>query len=233
MATILRQSSLTDMINWPLNQKVDHSLYIIDSFIAQNPNCVVSFSGGLDSTVLLHLTRIIDKNRKGIYVNTTNELREIVSFCKETENIDIIFPKLNFKQTLEKYGFPLISKRQARYIYDIKHTKSEKLKAIRLGTGFSSLSKKWRFLVGMSFDVSDKCCDVLKKNPLRPFTKEGVLIGTKVSDSVLRKIAYYKNGGCININGLRATPLSIWTDEDIWRFIKITTFPIVNYMMKE
>jgi len=210
---------LKERLNWSLVQKVDHSLYIIDSFIGQFPNCVTTFSGGLDSLVLLFLVRMIDKDRKAIYVNTTNEFREIVDFVKTKDNVEILFPKMNFKTVLEKIGFPLVSKEQARAIWEAKHTKSEKMRELRLGNSRYAISKKWRFLIDQPFDISHRCCDILKKNPMSPFKNCGVLIGTKASDSSLRKVQYLQNG-CINIHSKSATPLSIWTREDVMKFIR-------------
>ena len=45
---------------WTLAQKVDHTLGVIDQFISRMDGKVyLSFSGGKDSTVLLHLCEII------------------------------------------------------------------------------------------------------------------------------------------------------------------------------
>lgn len=47
---------------WSLNQKIDHSLGVIDQFINHNHgNVYLAFSGGKDSTVLMHLCEVIKK----------------------------------------------------------------------------------------------------------------------------------------------------------------------------
>ena len=70
----------------------------------------VSFSGGKDSTVLLHIARSIYPDIKALFVDTGLEYPEIRDFVKTFDNVDIVKPRLNFKQVIEKYGYPFISK---------------------------------------------------------------------------------------------------------------------------
>lgn len=70
----------------------------------------VSFSGGKDSTVLLHIARRIYPDIKAVFVDTGLEYPEIRQFVKTFNNVDWIKPKMNFKQVIEKYGYPFISK---------------------------------------------------------------------------------------------------------------------------
>ncbi len=70
----------------------------------------VSFSGGKDSTVLLHIAREMYPNIKAVYSDTGLEYPEIRSFVKTFDNVDWIKPKMGFKQTIEKYGYPFVSK---------------------------------------------------------------------------------------------------------------------------
>ena len=70
----------------------------------------VSFSGGKDSTVLLTLAREIYPDIKAVFVDTGLEYPEIREFVKKFENITWLKPSMNFKQVIEKYGYPFISK---------------------------------------------------------------------------------------------------------------------------
>ena len=70
----------------------------------------VSFSGGKDSTVLLHIARRLFPSIKAVFVDTGLEYPEIREFVKSFENVDWLKPKMNFKQVIEKYGYPFISK---------------------------------------------------------------------------------------------------------------------------
>jgi len=76
----------------------------------------ISFSGGKDSTVLLHIARTMYPNIKAVFVNTGLEYPEIVLFVKTFDNVDIIRPKKNFKWVIENVGYPVISKKQAMFI---------------------------------------------------------------------------------------------------------------------
>ena len=80
----------------------------------------VSFSGGKDSTVLLHIAREIYPDIKAVFVDTGLEYPEIREFVKTFDNVDIIRPKMNFKQVIEKYGYPFISKEVSECVYGAK-----------------------------------------------------------------------------------------------------------------
>ena len=107
---------------------------ILEWYLQFDGKVYVSFSGGKDSTVLLHIARSITrcKDIVGVFSDTGLEYPEIRDFVKKQDNITWIRPKLTFKEVIEKYGFPIISKDQSRAIYDIRTTKSEKHKKYRL-----------------------------------------------------------------------------------------------------
>jgi len=234
------------MQGWSLSQKIDHSIGTIEAFKARTEKPIfVSFSGGKDSTVLLDLCRrFVDKSIKGVFDNTGNEFPEIVKFVRSVENVVIISPKTSIKNVIATKGFPLISKEVAHYIRDIKTTKSEKLKQIRLNgkrlnnnsvTG--KLPNKWRYLIQEPFMCSELCCDILKKKPLKKYQKESgelPLIATMAVESKLRMQQYIMRGGCNSWkeNHLASYPLSIWTEEDIREYIKqfnVQICPIYNH----
>ena len=70
----------------------------------------VSFSGGKDSTVLLHLVRSMYPNIKAVFCDTGLELPEIRNFVKTFDNVEWLRPKKSFIQVIEDDGYPLISK---------------------------------------------------------------------------------------------------------------------------
>lgn len=86
-----------------------------------------SFSGGKDSTVLLDIIR----NTVGVYdvpavfVDTGLEYPEIKAFVKSVGNVTIVRPKMNFRQVIEKYGYPVISKEVARRVHYAKKAIAE------------------------------------------------------------------------------------------------------------
>lgn len=230
---------LAERQKWTLNQKIDHSVGVIESFKARTGKTpFISFSGGKDSTVLLDLARrFVDKDMKAVFCNTGNEYPEIIRFVRNTDNVTVIRPQLTFREVIEKYGFPLVSKEQAHGIRQVKTTRSEKLRNMRLhgtnrnkGWVSGKIADRWQFLIDEPFMVSEKCCDCLKKRPLARYAKqtgEAPIIGTMAEESILRRQQYIRRGGC---NSFRETntasyPLSVWTDEDIWNYIRTFHVP--------
>lgn len=195
----------------------------------------IAFSGGKDSTVLLDLVRKLYPDVKAVFSNTGLEFPEIVEFVKTFDNVDIIRPKMPFNNVIEKYGYPVISKEQSGYIYEFRNSKSQKLKDLRLnGNSYGSfkISNKWKYLIYAPFKISDKCCDVLKKEPAERYEKQTgkkPYIATLAEESNLRMSNYLKYG-CNSFNNKRpiSKPLSIWTEQDILEYIDIFKLPIAK-----
>lgn len=232
---------------WTLEQKIDHAVGTIEAFITRTGKTpYVSFSGGKDSTVLLDICRrFVSRDIKAVFDNTGNEFPEIVQFVRTIENVTIITPKLNIRQIIANNGFPLISKETAHGIRQAKTTKSEKLRNIRLhgtdaskGMVIGKIPDKWQYLVNEPFMVSEKCCDILKKRPFARYqreTDELPIIGTMASESRLRRQQYILRGECNSWkkNHLASYPLSIWTEADIWAYIRKYNVPICSLYSRE
>ena len=212
---------------WTLEQKIDHALGVIDQFYHRMDGKVyVSFSGGKDSTVLLHLARIIDPNIKAVFCNTGNEFPDIVRFVRKLQktegyNIEIITPDITPKKVIEKVGFPLISKEASKAISAIRRIPESKSAHNYLERG--TVAKKYTYLLTEPYDVSESCCYYLKKKPFRQYearTKLSPIVGVMADESHIRTLAYIKNGGCNSFgNHSKSQPLSIWKEEDIWQYI--------------
>jgi len=123
--------------SWQLKQRQSLSLEIkveltkkkIQEWYEQYDGDVyVSFSGGKDSTVLLEIARQCYPNIAVVFVDTGLEYPEIKTFVNSIDNVKWLKPKMNFKDVIKKYGYPIISKEQAQYIHEYKTTNSEKLK---------------------------------------------------------------------------------------------------------
>lgn len=222
---------LNKALNWTWQQKVDHSLAVIDNFLSSTNNMAfVSFSGGKDSSVLLDIVRILKKDVKAVFFNTGMEYPSIVkhvrSMMQQGYNIDFINPSVKAKEIWAHYGFPLVSKEQAHKLYYMKNAPTCKTAL----TGFSensmqNVSHCWRFLVDEQFCCSDLCCRLLKKRPSHAYEKKTGLhpiIGTMVSESLLRREQYLRRGNCNSFakGKVFSTPLSIWTDKDVWAYIQ-------------
>jgi len=166
-----------------------------------------------------------------VFLDTGLEYPEIRDFVKKFDNVVWVKPAMTFKEVVEKYGFPVISKNVAMAVDRYRTTKREDQKYYRLygrtrDDGHKDtvgvIPKKWRKLIHAPFKVSERCCDALKKRPARKFEKESGLkpfVGLKAVDSHGRKLDYLQNG-CI-LDGKKAScrPLAFWTDADIDEYI--------------
>ena len=96
----------------PLKVKVQKTRQRIREWVDEygENGVYVSVSGGKDSTVLLDIVRKDYPNVKAAFVDTGLEYPEIREFVKGYDNVDWLKPKMNFKQVIEKYGYPFISK---------------------------------------------------------------------------------------------------------------------------
>lgn len=191
-----------------------------------NGNVYVSFSGGKDSTVLLDIVRRIYPDVPAVFVDTGLEYPENREFVETIENVIWLKPKMLFTDVIKKYGYPVVSKEVAQELYEIRNTKSEKLKNIRLygdSKGNGRIPKKWIFLLDAPFKISDRCCHVMKKAPIKAYGKKTgrfAFVGTMASDSLRRKITYLKNG-CNSFDGNpMSTPMAFWLEKDIWEYIE-------------
>ena len=174
---------LRERQSWTLRQKIDHSLGVIDQFVSRlNGQVYVGFSGGKDSTVLLDLCRIVKPDIKAVFCNTGNEYPDIVRFVRELKNtegydIEIIYPTLKPAQVFEKYGFPIISKEVSEAIYAGKHSplsvKGKNALGLLRGRKFKGeIPLKYRRFIRVQFDINNKCCYALKKQPSRLYQKK-------------------------------------------------------------
>lgn len=222
------------MLNgYPLDLKVEKTKARVHEFARKvgEGNMFVSFSGGKDSTVLLDIVRQEYPKTKAVFCDTGLEYPEVKEFVRNTENVEIIKPKKNFKEVINEYGYPVISKEQSKYIWDIRHG-SEKMRNVRLNgnpKGGFKLSKKWYFCLDAPFEISDKCCNYIKKSPLASYerkTGSRPIVGQLASESAQRMTMYLKSG-CNSFNPGRekSNPIGFWGEQDILAYIKEKKLP--------
>lgn len=92
---------------------------------------MVSFSGGKDSTVLLHLVRSVFPDVKAVFSNTGLEYPEIQRHVRSIDNVDIVTPSMRFDEVISTYGYPLIGKEVAEAIYYARRLRSQSVNAER------------------------------------------------------------------------------------------------------
>ena len=250
----------------------------------------VSFSGGKDSTVLLHLVREDYPDIPAVFCDTGLEYPEIREFVKTFDNVTWLKPKMNFKAVIEKYGYPFISKEVSeRVAYAQKFltwykeqnsldqptnqptnqpslfgimdicgvergskewkegkkgiipskvleelAKTDLKGAYKIKELFNPMKmadgrdtqydyRKWKWLVTCPMRISNKCCDVMKKSPIKSYEKQTgkkPMLATMASESRLRTrnwILY----GCNAFENKRqeSNPMSFWTEQDVLLYI--------------
>jgi 3'-phosphoadenosine 5'-phosphosulfate sulfotransferase (PAPS reductase)/FAD synthetase len=234
---------LKQLQSLPLEAKIRRTnRKIIEWYDHWEGDVCVSFSGGKDSTVLLDLVRNIYPNVPAVFSDTGLEYPEIRDFVKTFPNVFVVRPKMHFKQVLEQYGYPIVSKQNSRAISDIQRASSKNKNVVKLRlTGINSSGKecksfklpnKWHFLKDAPFKISDKCCEVMKKQPILAMYKTmGVhpYVGTMAGES-LRRSRDYRTNGCnaYNLGHPISAPLSFWTEQDVLEYIYKNNLPYAD-----
>ena len=116
----------------PLERKIQITqTRIIEWYQHYGGAVCVSFSGGKDSTVLLHIARSLYPEIPAVFSNTGLEYPEIQKQVLKTENVDIIRPEMRFDEVITEYGYPLISKEVAEAIHFARRIHSQSVNVER------------------------------------------------------------------------------------------------------
>lgn len=215
----------------PLDMKIIMSQRRIREFCDRFPGMTyISNSGGVDSTVLSHMVCSLYPKTPNIFINTGLEYPENVEHARKAQNLIEVRPKMSFYQVIQKYGYPVISKGLSQQIHEYRTTKSDKLRKKRLHgdqdiykTG--KIPERWKFLINAPFMISERCCWFLKKEPAKRYEKETgrhPFIGTMANESRHRSQSWIVHGcNAFELNRPQSRPLSFWTKDDIWSYIKL------------
>lgn len=222
-------------------------------YTAWNGKCYVSFSGGKDSTVLAYLAaRYLSSFRAPpwplnlVFVNTGMEYPEVQKFVNEytdwlrrefpsvTINLARRRPKMNVRQVIDRHGYPIISKRISGYIRSARNNPdSVRAKWIRgeEKTIFVSCGT-WEFLIKAPFKISDRCCDVMKKQPMNYYAAETgwkAITAEMATESMQRREQWERTGcNAFQAKHPKGKPMSFWTEQDVLRFIVDRELPIAS-----
>ena len=183
----------------------------------------VSFSGGKDSTVLLHLVRSMYPDIPAIFVDTGLEYPEIKEFVKSVDNVTWLKPKMGFRQVIEKYGYPVPTKETAHAIYWARKGSKWALKKLNDKDSFNYIGK-WRNLFESKIPVAAECCNIMKKSSFKTYIKQEKrkAITGSLSEESNQRTAKWLINGCNNFNSKEpiSNPLSFWIELDIWKYIR-------------
>lgn len=240
------KNDLIQMQSLPLSAKILMTKRRIrDWYDYWSGEVYVSFSGGKDSTVLLHLAREVYSDIEAVFVNTGLEYPEIQKFVKTFDNVTILHPEMRFDEVIKKYGYPVISKDISECVYQgrkaLKNNGKKysyrllKLKGMAKDkNGNKSIfnQEKYEPLLYTDFVCSHYCCNVMKKKPAKAYTKQTgkhPITAQMASESRLRKQQWLKNG----CNGFEmkcpiSNPMSFWKEQDVLQYIKENNLPIAS-----
>lgn len=111
----------------PLDDKIKLSIDTIEEFYKiTDGKMYVSFSGGKDSTVLLHLVRSVYPNTAAMFLDTGLEFPEITEFVKTKENITWVKPEMSFREVVTELGYPVGGKVLAGFVDGARRERESK-----------------------------------------------------------------------------------------------------------
>lgn len=183
----------------PFEWKVSHSLDVIREFVEhEGKNGVyVSFSGGKDSLVLLHLVRSIYPDAPAVFANTGIEFPEQVKFVRTFPNVIEVHPVKHFPKILKEDGIVYPSKEVAMYIKAANGGATYAVNGLKgldkdgKENRYKSRFKKYAYLMDCGMKISPDCCKLMKERPMRDYEKQNgksPIIGTRAEESFRRAV---------------------------------------------
>lgn len=214
--------TLSDYKFFTIDEKIEYSTEIIKDFYDSCEGKVyISFSGGRDSTILLHLVRSIYPDVPAAFFNTGLEFPEIVDFVKTKDNVDIRHTRSSFIDVVNKFGYPVGGKNLSHWIALAQSGAPSGIRQMNATTKYGH--KKFKWMVDAPFKISDRCCAKLKREPAQDYfleTGRGPLVGTRAGESDIREERWARYGETYIQGEIPVcTPLSIWSNKDIQNYI--------------
>ena len=84
--------------------------------------------------------------------------------------------------------------------------------------------ERWQFFLDAPFEISNKCCDVMKKEPIKRYAKANKRVpitAQMASESKLRTQKWIAHGcNAFDLKSPISNPMSFWTEQDVLQYIK-------------
>ena len=233
---VYTRQDLSVMQAWPLERKIQVTqAKILEWYHHYGGKVAVSFSGGVDSLIVLDLARRAFPDIPAVYVDTGLEYPELRNFVKTFPNVIWLRPEMPFTKVIQRYGYPLVSKDVSKRIYyarkgspwAIRHLNGQN--ADGTPSRYNERYMKWRFLVDAPFSISDRCCEVMKKGPIHRYIRESgrmPIVGTMACESERRQMTYLKTGcNAFHTKEPKSQPISFWLECDVLAYLCMTGIP--------
>lgn len=97
--------------------------------------------------------------------------------------------------------------------------------------------EKYKFFLDAPFEISDLCCDIMKKKPAHDYEKETgrkPIMATMASESVMRTQKWLQDGcNAFNVTRPHSNPMAFWTDQDVLLYIKENAKRMIEVRMSD
>lgn len=112
-------------------------------------------------------------------------------------------------------------------------TNSQTIRANIPSKNYSQFSQeRYKFLLYAPFEISNKCCNVMKKEPAKRYGKETgrvPITAQMAAESRLRTQVWLKNGcNAFDAKKPMSNPMSFWTEQDVLLYIKQHNLPMCS-----
>lgn len=231
---------LKTMQSWSLERKIQVTqTRLIEWYQKFGGKVRVSFSGGKDSTVLLHIARQLYPDIEAVFVDTGLEYPEIRDFVKTFSNVTWLRPEMNFREVVTKYGYPMISKRVSLHVSVARRNPDGKVAQLFVPGNAHDVKYKGKYsqvkygeLINADFLIDNKCCNVMKKIPFKAYEKQTgkkPIVATMACESELRELAWLTNGcNAFDAKHPQSSPMSFWTEQDVLEYLRRYKVPYAS-----
>lgn len=223
----------------PLEMKIQKSIRTIEQFYDMYDGDVYISKGGVDSNIVEWLAKqsAYGKRIECVCVASVEPV-ENIRHNNDLGNI-LLTSTISKAQVIRDWGYPIITKQVAMAISRYNRTKFDWVREKRLN-GYigkngklikdGTIPKKYREFLYAPFELSEECCDKVKKKPLLSWetkSKKKPITGEMAEESRERQSSYLKHG-CIRIHTshIKCTPIGFWTTQDIMECVYRFNIPI-------
>lgn len=92
--------------------------------------------------------------------------------------------------------------------------------------------EKYKFFLEAPFEISNKCCNVMKKNPVHGYSKKTgrkAMTAQMAAESRLRTQKWLQHGcNAFDAKNPISNPMSFWTEQDVLQYIKENNLKIAS-----
>jgi 3'-phosphoadenosine 5'-phosphosulfate sulfotransferase (PAPS reductase)/FAD synthetase len=210
-------------------QKIDLIVERLEGYRLHNlKSAKLSYSGGRDSHLLLHIIRNIlrydNSQFEAIYAKTHNEFHEIRHRI-EAQDITILDNGRRFFEIVEKEGLPLWGKQFCKYYNDL-HIKKWNVK-ITNDTILADYTARCQWVKDCGLICSEKCCKYLKEDILKK--NNANIVGLRIAEKGRRSTGKNKEYDfCVRNSKVTFKPIFDVSSSELAKMEKVLGIELPN-----